>query len=183
MKQSAASTIPQYHLPPFLAAVGHNTVCTPNNKGGLPVDPSVARSTLRSSPRHWAQLFFWSAWSRILSNSFRSNITGRVSGSLFVYCTASAKRRCRVQMLVSKVSHCAFLRALAYDMKLSVRCRRWKPMIRRRNWGGVRFGAQRSALGRESTSHTCTAGSPSPLPLACAPSGLTEQSPYRKAPA
>ena len=42
MKQSAASTTPRYHFPLFLAALGHNTVSTPNSKGEISVDPSVA---------------------------------------------------------------------------------------------------------------------------------------------
>ena len=37
IKQSAAST-PRYHFPPFLAAVRHNTIPIPNNKGKLSVD-------------------------------------------------------------------------------------------------------------------------------------------------
>ena len=41
-------------------------------------------------------------------------------------------------MVVSTLSHCAFLRALAYDMRWSVRCRRRKPMIRRRRLCGAR---------------------------------------------
>ena len=57
MKHSAASTTPRYHVPLFLAAVGHNTVSTPNTKGELSVDLSVARNTLRSSNRHWFQVF------------------------------------------------------------------------------------------------------------------------------
>ena len=37
-------------------------------------------------------------------------------------------------MAVSTFSHCALLRALAYGMRWSVRCRRCKPMRRRRSW-------------------------------------------------
>ena len=57
MKQSGASTTPRYHFPPFLAAVGHNTISTPINKGKLSVDPSVVRNTLRSSTKRWASSF------------------------------------------------------------------------------------------------------------------------------
>ena len=56
MKQSAASTTPVYHLPPFPAAVGHNTVSTLTRKRELSVDSSVDLNTLRSSARHCAQL-------------------------------------------------------------------------------------------------------------------------------
>ena len=46
-------------------------------------------------------------------------------------------------MVVSTLSHCAFLRALAYDMRWPVRCRRWKPIVRRRRlWCAVRSSAK-----------------------------------------
>ena len=57
---------------------------------------------------------------------------------MVVRCTAPAKRRRRLRMVVSTLSRCAFLRALAYNMRWSVRCRRWKPMIRRKSlWCAV----------------------------------------------
>ena len=57
MIHSASSTTPRYQIPAFLAAVGYNTVSTPNTREKLSVDPSVARNTLRSSTRHWAQFY------------------------------------------------------------------------------------------------------------------------------
>ena len=45
IKHSAASTTTRYRLPPFLAAVGHDSVSTPNAKGTVFVHASVARNT------------------------------------------------------------------------------------------------------------------------------------------
>ena len=129
MKHSAVSTTPRYHFQPFLAAVGHSTVSTLNAKGTLCVDASVARNTLRSSTRHWAR-FFSGRPGPGFPPAIVPNIVRRVSGSLCVRCTAHAKRRRRLQMVVSTLSRCAFVRALAYDMRWSVRGRRWKPMVR-----------------------------------------------------
>ena len=42
MKRSAPSATPRHHFPLFLASLGHNTASTPNSKGELSVDPSVA---------------------------------------------------------------------------------------------------------------------------------------------
>ena len=62
-----------------------------------------------------------------------------------------AKSRRLFRMLVSMLSHYAFLRTLAYDMRWSVRCRRWNPMIRsRRLWCAV---SSAECPGRESKSH------------------------------
>ena len=101
----------------------------------------------------------------------------RVSRSLCVRCTPPADRRRRLRMVVPTLSLCAFLRAFAYDMRWSVRCRRWKPMIRRRTCG-VPFAAHRSAPCRGSTFRTRTAGFPPPRPLACATSERTGQPPH-----
>ena len=145
MKHSAASTTPRYHFPPSLAAVGHSTVCTRTTKGTLSGDPSVARHTLRSSTiknRNWDQFFSGRPGLGFSPPAVVPNSTRRVSRSLCVHCTPPAKRRRRLQMVVPTLSHCAFLRALAYDM-WSVRCRRWKPMVRKRNlWCGVRSSAK-----------------------------------------
>ena len=160
MKHSAASTTPQNHFPPFFAAVGHSTVSTANTKGTLSVDPSVARNTLRFSRRHWAQFFSGRPGPGFSPPAIVPNITRRVSRSLCVRCTPPAKRRRPLRIIVSTLSHCALLRALAYDMRWSVRCRRWKPMIRWKNCV-VPFAAQRSAPCRGATLHTRSAGFPS----------------------
>ena len=84
-------------------------------------------------------------------------ITRRVSLSLCVRSTAPANRRRRLRMVVSTLS-CALLRALAYGMRWSVRCRRWKPMIRRRNlWCAIRSLAKCS-LPRVHVTHPCEIG-------------------------
>ena len=145
MKHSAASTTPRYHLPPFLAAVGHSTVSTQNTEGTLSVDPSTAQNTLRSSTRRWAQFFSGRPGPGFSPPDIVPNIIRRVSRSLCVRCTAPVNRRRRLRMVIS--AHCAFLRALAYDMRWSVRCRRWKPMIGRRNlWSAIRSSAKCSLL-------------------------------------
>ena len=128
MKRPAASTIPRCQIPLFLAALGHSTVSTPNSKGELSVDPSVAPNTLRSSTRHWALLFSGRSRPGFTPAAIVPNITRWVSHSLLVRCTAPAKTRRRLRIVVQTLSHCAFLRALAYDIRWSVRCRRWKPM-------------------------------------------------------
>ena len=102
-----------HHFPPFLAAVGHSTVSTPNTTGTLSVDPSVARNTLRSSTKHWAQLFSGRSGPGFSPSAIVPNITRRVSRSLCVRCTPPANRRRRLRMVVSTLSHLAFLRALA----------------------------------------------------------------------
>ena len=131
MKRSAASKIPWRPFPLFLAAVDHSAVS--NSKGQLSVDPSLAWNTLMSSARHWAQFFSGRPGSGFSPHQPSPNIIRWVGRSLVVRCTASAKRRRRLRMVVSTLSHCAFLRAFAYGMRWSVRCRRWPPMIRRRS--------------------------------------------------
>ena len=123
-KRSAASTIPRCQFPLSLAALGHSTVATPNSKGELSVDPSVASKTLMSSTRHWAQFFPGRPRPGFTPPAIVPNITRWVSRSLAVRCPAPAKRRRRLRIAVSMLSHCAFLRALAYDMRWSLRCRR-----------------------------------------------------------
>ena len=54
MKLSAALAIPRHHLPACLAAVDHSYVSTPNNKGEVCVDPSLAQNTAMLSTRHRA---------------------------------------------------------------------------------------------------------------------------------
>ena len=60
-------------VPPFLAAVGHNTISsTLNHKGVFSVYPSVARNILmRSSVRHYAQAVFSRSATMILDSSHR----------------------------------------------------------------------------------------------------------------
>ena len=60
------------------------------------------------------------------------NMTRRIS-RLGLPCTAPAKGGRCLRIVASTLSHCAFLRALVYGMRWSVRCRRWKPVIRRRS--------------------------------------------------
>ena len=126
------------------------------------MDPSVARNTLRSSTRHWAQFFSGRPGPGFSPPAIVPNVIRRISRSLCLRCTPPAKGRRRLRMLVSTLSHCAFVRALAYDMRWSVRCRQWKPMIRRRNlWCAVRSS---DSSCRGSTLRTRTAGFLSPRP-------------------
>ena len=98
---------------------------------------------MRSSTRHWAQFFSGRPRPGFSTPAIVPNITRWVRRSLFVRCTAPAKRRRRLRMIVSTLWHCDFLRALAYDMRWSVSCRRWKPVTRRRNLCcGVRSSAK-----------------------------------------
>ena len=90
------------------------------------------------STRHWAQFFSGRPRPGLTPPAIASNIRRWVSRSLVVRCTAPANRRRRLRIVVSTLSHCAFLRALAYDIRWSVRYRRWKPMNLRRLWGAVR---------------------------------------------
>ena len=124
MKQSAASTISRCQFLLFLAALGHGTVFTPNCKGELSVDPSVGSNTLMSSARHWAQFFSGRPHPGFTPPAIVPNMSRWSSRSLVVRCTAPAKSRRRLRVVVPMLSHCAFLRTLAYDMPWSVRCRR-----------------------------------------------------------
>ena len=128
------------NFPPSLAAVGRSTVSTPNTKGTLSAHPSVARNTLRSSTKHWVQFYSGRLGPGFSPPAIVPDITRRVSRSLCVRCTAPANRRRRLRMVVSTLSHGAFVRALAYDMRWSVRCRRWKPMIRTSNTWYYKLG-------------------------------------------
>ena len=120
MKQSATWTISRCQFPLFLVALGHSTVSTPNSKGELSVGfeyPDVVYQTL-------GPVLFPRPRPVFTSPANAPNITRWVSRSLVVSCTAPAKRSRHLRMVVSTPSHCAFLRALAYDMRWSVRCRR-----------------------------------------------------------
>ena len=155
-KHSADSTTPHYLFPPFLVAVGHGTVSTPNTIGTLSVEPSVAVNTMRSSTRHWAKFFSGRPGPGFSPPTNVPNIIRKVSHSLCVRCAAPANMRRGLLMAVSTLSHCAFLRALAYDMRWSVRSWRWKPMIRRRNlWCAVRRSAKCSLLRVHVTNPYC----------------------------
>ena len=68
----------RYHLPPFLAAVAHHTVSTPNTKTKLSVYPSVARNTLRSSARLWPQFLYGRPGPDCSPTAIVSNITRRL---------------------------------------------------------------------------------------------------------
>ena len=115
MKHSAASTTLRYHFPPCLAAVGHSTVSTPNTKGTLSVDPSVARNHVRSSTRHWGQIFSGRPGPGFAPPAIVPIIPRGVGRPLFFRRTAPANRRRLLRMVVSTLSHCAFFRVLAYD--------------------------------------------------------------------
>ena len=103
---------PSTHLPPFLAAVGHNAVSPPDNKGERSVDPSVARNTLKSSDRDWARLFLDRPGPAFSRPTTVPNITRRVSCSFFVRCTAPAKRRRRLRVIVSTLSDLLLVESL-----------------------------------------------------------------------
>ena len=162
--------------------MGQNTVSTPNTKGTLFVDPSVARNTLRSSTRHGARFFSGRPGSGFSPPAIVPNITRRVNRSLCVHCRVPANRRRRLRMVVSTLSHCGFLRALAYDMSWFVRCRRWKPNTRRRNLRCAVRNSETCSLPSIHVTHPYSRVSiTSALP--CATSERTGQRPYRTAPA
>ena len=132
MNPPAVSTTFRHHSSRFFAALGHNTVSTVNSKGELFVDPSVAFNTLMLSARHWTRFVSGRPRPGFSPPANVPNITRSVSRSLVVCCTPPAKSRRRLRKVVSTLSHYAFLRALSYDMRWSMRCRRRKPMTRRR---------------------------------------------------
>ena len=116
MKRSTASTIPRYQFPLFLAALGHiaQSLLRTVKKGSYPWTPcSVASDTLMmSSTRHWAQFFFDRPRPGFTPPAIVPNFTRWVSRSLVVRCTAPAKRRRRLRIGVSTLSHCAFFESL-----------------------------------------------------------------------
>ena len=69
----------------------HNTVSTPNTKGKLSVDPSVARNILRTSTKDWAYYVSGRPGPGFSPSRIVPNITRRVSRSFFVHCTSPAK--------------------------------------------------------------------------------------------
>ena len=141
MKQSAASTTHRIHVPLFSPSLGDKSA--PNGLKKLPVEPSVTWKTLRSPTRYWAEVFSGGPGPGFSPPVVVPSITRRFSRSLVVRCTTPAKRRRHLCMVVSTLSNSAFLRALAYDMRWSVRCRRRKPMIRRTSlWCAVRGSAK-----------------------------------------
>ena len=110
MKRSAASTIPRRKFPLIginLAALGHGTVPTPNSKEELSVDPSIASNTLMSSARLWAQYSSAQPRPGLTPRAIVPNVKRWVGRSLLIRCTAPAKRRRRLQLVVSTLSHCA----------------------------------------------------------------------------
>ena len=86
-----------------------------------------------SSTGHRAQLFLGRPGPRFSPPAIVPNIIRRVSSSGFARCTAPEKSRRRLRIVALPPSHCALLRAFAYDMRWSVRCRRWKPVVQRRS--------------------------------------------------
>ena len=91
----------------------------------------MAWNTLMSSARHWAQSFSFRPGLGFSPSANAPSITRWVSRPLVVRCTAPGKTKRRWRMVVSTLSHFFFLRTLAYDMRLSVRCRRLTIIIRR----------------------------------------------------
>ena len=144
-----ASTTPRHHqFPLCLDALGHSTVSTPSSKVDLSVDPSVVLNALMSA-RHWAQFFRSRPGPGCSPPAIVPNITRWVSRSFVgqpLICRplyGSRKEEASFAGGFSTLPHCAFLRALVYDMRWSVRCRRWKPMIhRRRMWCAGRSSAK-----------------------------------------
>ena len=84
MKRFTASTIPCCQFLLFLAALGYRTVFSPNNKGELSVDRSVASSTLMWSARHLPSSLQVGS-SQVHHTRYRSEHRAR---SLVVRCTA-----------------------------------------------------------------------------------------------
>ena len=89
-------------------------------------------------------------------------ITRLVSRSGFARCTTPAKRRRRLRIVVSTLSHCAFLRALAYDMHavvgalLAMEAKNLKEEL------AMRAVERSEVLPAESPRNTHIAASPSP---------------------
>ena len=143
MTGSAASTTARYNFPRVLTALGHDTVSTPNSKEGLSVEPSVARNTLIPSARQWAQVFSGRPGPGFSPPAIVPKHHPMDPPLIVRPIYAPRKRRRRLQMVVSTISHWAFVRALAYDMRWSVRFWRWKPMTRKRRlWCAVRSSAK-----------------------------------------
>ena len=124
IKQSAASTLPRGQFPLFLAALGHSTVSTPNSKGELSVDSSVASNTLMSSARHLDQFFSGLPRPEFTPPAIFPIVTWRASRSFVFRCAASATKRRRSRIVVSALSKCTFFRTRMQDMRWSVHCRR-----------------------------------------------------------
>ena len=83
-----------------------------------------------SSTRYQAHVFPLRPGPGLSPPAIVTNTTRRVSRSGFARCTTPANSRRRLRIVVSALSHRAFLRALAQDKRLPVRCSRWKPIIR-----------------------------------------------------
>ena len=105
----------------------------PEQQRGVSLYPSVALNTVMSSTRRRAHVFPGRpgpGFSPLVQNITRRLILIR---SDFARCTAPAKRGRRLRIAVSVLSRCALLRAMAYDMRGWVRCRRREPTFRRRS--------------------------------------------------
>ena len=59
-----------------------------------------------------------------------------------------------MRLVVSTLSQCASLKALTYDMRRSVLCRRWKPMMQRKEERTMRAVEHNEVLHAESPRHT-----------------------------
>ena len=127
---------PRHHLPPFLAAVVHNISAPNNERGDFP--GSLGGSKHRSSDGRLTQFDPARPDLGFSAPAIVPKTTRCVSRSSFVHCTPPANKSHSLRMVVRTLSHCVFLRALAYVTRWSVRYRRWKPVLRRRWWCSVR---------------------------------------------
>ena len=109
--------VPRCQLPVCLAVVGRSAVSSPNNKAEVPLIPLFG-----STHRDVAHVCRGRPGSGFSPPFVAPNITRRVSRSGFARCMPPANRRRRLRILVSALSHCAFSRTLAYDLRWSARC-------------------------------------------------------------
>ena len=153
--------------------LGHNTVSLLRTAEGSSVDPSVARKTLRSSARHWAQ--FFSGRPGPGFSPPQPSPQHHPAGQTLIGRPLYAPRKEEVG--VSLADGCLNALALCLFEGLGVRregvralSALWKPMIRRRRslWCAVRSSAKSAPLTKSSRHAPRTAESPSPRPfLAC----------------
>ena len=101
MNRSTASRTSRYHLPAFFAAVDYSAVSTPNTKGASSADPSVARNSLTSSTMHLCQVLNCLPDLGFSRPGIVPNITRLGNRSLLRRAMLSAKKGCRLRMVVS----------------------------------------------------------------------------------
>ena len=127
--------------------MSHSTVSTPNTKGTVSVDPSVARTTLRSSTRHRAQFFSGPPDPGFCPSAIVPNITQRVSRLWCVRCTAPAKRYNTLYMYNKRARRITQLVNLSIDHSIG-RTRSWRSCNKNvfKSTPGPRYGRRTPLL-------------------------------------